>query len=335
MKRMRIRFGCLLCLVGIFLLPGCVPEDSGSLEINPRFSINLKRLGPAVLNGYPQCADLESDLEETGKLLANLTIAREKYYYDVVTTSSSSATETHVEGESNTAGQVNVIDLSSESGTVESSDTSSAVLADEDNSSEFGTNNQVTGVDEADIVKTDGNFIYLAYGGEVVVHDLEGNILDRQTIPELSLEDASRFKSRLSGLSVVEGNPESVDSENSQPDITIYDPQDRISALLLDQNRLLVIASGYNYENPISDYTRLVLYEVDTEGKLTLLEEETTQGSYQAARELDGTAHVVRAEAGAVGRPDGRQGGGRGRDGRAHRPDLRCWDVPEGADGRL
>jgi hypothetical protein len=47
----------------------------------------------------------------------------------------------------------------------------------------YGTNNQVEGVDEADVIKSNGEFVFVAYDRELTVIDLEGNVLDRVVVP--------------------------------------------------------------------------------------------------------------------------------------------------------
>jgi len=47
----------------------------------------------------------------------------------------------------------------------------------------FGTYNQVEGVDEADNIKSNGKYVFMGYGREVVVLDLMGNVVDRVEVP--------------------------------------------------------------------------------------------------------------------------------------------------------
>lgn len=48
--------------------------------------------------------------------------------------------------------------------------------------SDYETNNQVSGVDEADISKSDGSFIYTIYGKELVILNLDGIVVSRTSI---------------------------------------------------------------------------------------------------------------------------------------------------------
>ncbi len=317
----KIQCGLILILAGIiFLLMGCSKSSSESAKDqeyevnNGRFAVNLRTFSPNILQGYSQCSDLASDLEEAGKLLANVTIAMEKeqkfFIQPVLLDDAVSITaEVDVAESSNTA------ESASDSEGIESTDVSG-----------FETNTQVVGVDEGDIVKSDGQFVYVAYGDELLVHDLSGNILDRQNLPAVE-GSSSRLQREMTSQVVGETNnsgsnsssdgipeptlliePVTVDSgsstssgEDVEPTLLIEPllispvAQAKIEALLMDQGRVLAIASGYqNQESTIvSDVVRLFLYEVSEAGKLSLLEEKEIKGWYQAARELNGTAHVV------------------------------------------
>ncbi len=321
----------VLIVAGIlFLLLGCTKDSDDSSGDNSsadqeyaisdgRFSVNLRTFNSGVLEGYNQCEDLASDLEEAGKLLANLTIAREKEQeQDLV------IQPTVLEDTATTDGTV------SGENTVEGIDTAAATseletAAASDESSDFETNTQVEGVDEGDIVKSDGQFVYIAYGDELVVHDLAGNILDRQSLPAMD-ESGSRLQGERANRTVAEtsasgsatssdGTPEpmllseptTTDGGITSSSDAVIEPalvtdstsiasaQEQIQALLLDQGRILAVSSGYQFQEDaiISNTVRLFLYEVSEAGTLNLLEEKEVKGWYQATRELDGTAYVV------------------------------------------
>lgn len=152
----------------------------------------------------------------------------------------------------------------------------------------YETNTQEDDVDEADIMKSDGNHTFTAYGDMVVVWDVKtGKEVSLTKLPKRDV------------LSWLNGG---------------YCDQDRkarIKGLLLDttSQRLVVIASGYshryryNYDGPKPVLggnldTRVFLYDVsslpDDGSELTLLSTERMNGVYQSARMVDGVAHVVR-----------------------------------------
>ena len=104
--------------------------------------------------------------------------------------------------------------------------------------SSFDTNNQVAGVDEADLVKSDGSHVFAVYGGTVVVIDADETsttkLLSRTEIPT---ED---------DIGVMFCG----DVENSDSDTNCYldwswnqNSRVAISSLLLHEDRLAVIAT--------------------------------------------------------------------------------------------
>lgn len=58
-----------------------------------------------------------------------------------------------------------------------------AVAVDESAKSGYETNNQVSGVDEADVTKSDGEYIYISMGQQIIIMDLNGNITSRTDVP--------------------------------------------------------------------------------------------------------------------------------------------------------
>lgn len=68
----------------------------------------------------------------------------------------------------------------------------------------FGTNNQVDGVDEADIVKSDGLKVWAAFGADIVVLQADSvTVLDRVTVPT-EANDEECGQSYIQGLLLVD-----------------------------------------------------------------------------------------------------------------------------------
>lgn len=154
--------------------------------------------------------------------------------------------------------------------------------------SSYETNNQEAGVDEADIMKSDGKHVFTAYGDMLVVWDVN-------TGKEVSLTKMPK----RSVLSWPNGG------------YCDHERKASITGLLLDatSKRLVVIASGYenkyrySYDGPKpvlggKGDTRVFLYDVsslpDDGSELTLLATEKMNGVYKSARMIGGVAHVVR-----------------------------------------
>jgi uncharacterized secreted protein with C-terminal beta-propeller domain len=137
-----------------------------------------------------------------------------------------------------------------------------------------GTNLQEAGVDEADLVKTDGSYVYVAGVNGLVVLDARGGALRRIATVKL-------------------------------PSV----PQE----LLLDRGRLLAVGATYAMGTPdtprpvlpgprssrswpshsLTERVTLTLIDVSTAQKPTVLGSETVDGTYVSARLVDGVARVV------------------------------------------
>mmetsp|Transcript_17034 Transcript_17034/g.36945 ORF Transcript_17034/g.36945 Transcript_17034/m.36945 type:complete len:982 (+) Transcript_17034:2-2947(+) len=148
--------------------------------------------------------------------------------------------------------------------------------------SDWQTNTQVEGVDEADVVKSDGTSIFAAYGDRLVHFDTTGRKLSETTMPAPYFDE----KACSSGGGGVYPKPEPMVDEvaeegvggrrrrrrnlraQSHPATTstkrrrqssimaddmywypCYRPRARIESLLLEGDRLVVIVSGYGGNN--------------------------------------------------------------------------------------
>jgi len=117
-------------------------------------------------------------------------------------------------------------------------------------SSGYEANNQVSGVDEGDIVKSDGTRVYIAYGDELIVHDLDGKILDHVKLNQLFDQTSN--------------------NEN-------------IRALLVEDDRIVTVSSGYSTGVPYGD-DGISLLKRDDDNTLSLLENKKMTGSNRKPR---------------------------------------------------
>ena len=130
------------------------------------------------------------------------------------------------------------------------------LLGNGDYRSESGTNVQVVGVDEADIVKTDGKWLYC-----------------------LNRNDAKLY--------VV-----SADGKNSKVTASATLPQPKkegsidYSEMILSGDRLYVIGTEYNWSGTDSDteYTRIEVYDLGDRTSVKRIDTLKQQGSYRTAR---------------------------------------------------
>ena len=164
----------------------------------------------------------------------------------------------------------------------ETSSNDKAISRDEASNSYSNTNEQVAGVNEADIVKTDGKFIYIANGNSI-------NIVKSNN-----------------------GNPEVIDIISMPIDLktnqSIY-----LSELYIDSGRLVVLGSRNSYDiwmkpmpEPVDktisimppirtgkSYTYCGVYEINNNGNSRLLKEFEIEGSMLSNRKIDNVVYLV------------------------------------------
>ncbi|MDR1078041.1 MAG: beta-propeller domain-containing protein, partial [Propionibacteriaceae bacterium] len=141
-------------------------------------------------------------------------------------------------------------------------------------SSYTGTNVQVTGIDEGDLIKTDGQTIFVARGDQVVLFAADG--------------PATR---PLARIELAEG-----------PALT---PSSAVLDLMVWQSRLVIFTHDYvATEVPLSGdrnayvtfeatRTRTLVYDIADPAQPKLVDEFTQSGSYQTSRLSDSTLHLV------------------------------------------
>lgn len=250
-------------------------------------TVNLPKFSSSILDGYASCSNLEKDIIEAGKYRIKFAIednlkigmTEEPIYWIM---EDSIAMESIASAP--VPASVPLADSSSSNSNVKSK-------SGEDS---YGTNNQVEGVDEADIVKSDGEYVYAVYGNDIVVITLDGNIVSRITVPlienDIPKVDFWDYEDNYYGY------PYPIEY-NMMPPMHIADNQD-IQSILLDDDRLLVLATAYFYGGGPkmigSDMTGTFLYQIDKlNGSLTLIESKSLRGNYQNARSIGGKAYVV------------------------------------------
>ncbi len=141
-----------------------------------------------------------------------------------------------------------------------SSSTSSETVTSSDSHST--TNNQVTTVDEGDIIKTDGNYIYrVTWEGSVSVIDpVEMTVIDKVSI------------------------------EADADEVYIED-------IFVHEGILVVLYTYYSYDNDYhyiaTDFTGMNIYEMNESNEMELVKEYHTSGYYTNSRLSDGHVYVV------------------------------------------
>ena len=187
--------------------------------------------------------------------------------------------------------------------------------------STFRSNNQEANVDEADFVQSDGKFLYAAYGDVLLAWDIKsGEIVANITMPAVEYTPYNVIYSSTGEIitdgdnatnSTMNQNVSSDDAFNTYDAMYgYYKPKAQIQSLLLADNRLAVVISGYGgsgfqYANPnakrkvMSDYlaTRVQIYDTSAlatnGGKLKLLNETDINGSFRDGRVVGSNVHLV------------------------------------------
>jgi len=291
-------------------------------------------------DGYEQCSDLRQDIEDAVNHYANNLIMREatsewqeEYYGNFTKCDPNSQPNwgwgDDVDGEATaTVGTSfgGVAEMDSVA-SVESVAAPSRPMADDSagkvSEDSYETNNQVDGVDEADVVKSDGEYVYAAYGDLIYVWNAtDGTQGVSITQMPFVKNDNENCKPVIRPV-----EPEVIEIEESSPterrrkDLSMiapwdpcYQPKPRILSLLLHEDRLTAIVSSedtYGYYSPledgaeekkdpiINDWQKLTIrvYDVsdvalDGSG-LPLLAEKEIKGNYNSARSINSKGIVM------------------------------------------
>jgi hypothetical protein len=195
------------------------------------------------------------------------------------------------------------------------------------NANGYDTNNQEDKVDQADVSKSDGKFIYTAVGDYLVVMRAE-KVGDWTTDPDVQLVTKLQmpqieWPEQDSGcyyggpyvdyiFAEPESPPEVKQAEPAfaadaiMPGYGCRPPKPSIQSLLLSENRIGVVVSGYGdrfraeLDEPtvLGDFlgTHLRLYDtssLDTTGELTLLGVQDVHGSFSEGYMIGDVAHIV------------------------------------------
>eukprot|EP00594_Rhizosolenia_setigera_P011324 CAMPEP_0178977794 /NCGR_PEP_ID=MMETSP0789-20121207/24736_1 /TAXON_ID=3005 /ORGANISM="Rhizosolenia setigera, Strain CCMP 1694" /LENGTH=841 /DNA_ID=CAMNT_0020667331 /DNA_START=28 /DNA_END=2550 /DNA_ORIENTATION=- len=270
------------------------PELSSAFE-NRRFSVSLPKFDPSILSGYSQCDNLIYDIEESLKDFSNELILEELSYEESLVFSPTFRAAPMVMMSNDSNGRMPVaVPTSAKINTEKSAKDSSASFENAGEDS-FGTNNQVAGVEEADIVKSDGTHVFTVYGTDIVTLDTQGNELSR-----LSLLDDIKLTQTPTPTPGQDENEDDGNNKRSLKSIPYYhDPIPRVNGLIMYGNRLVAFVSNndmrYNYLS-YTDSNAVVVVIMDIgadDGKLTIVEHGRVKGKYQAARSMDQNVHLV------------------------------------------
>ena len=253
-------------MISLFFTAGCLGALEDEVEI-PDIDLPLdwkivlpRAVSTPDLVGFDDCEDLEMRLKESiseDYRIQLLQAVEEQYYYfwdDAVMFDGDMVAESSADGAT--------------------SGTNTPIQRRVEGTDYSGTNNQEGGVDEADVVKTDGYYIYF----------LNGKKLEIMGVPEFG-------ELVYQSNTTIEGNPNS---------------------MLLDGDRLVVISSVNSWNIPHTNplyaamewdeqysswrtysLTKFSVFDIGDRSDIELEKELFIEGSYITAREVDGTIRTV------------------------------------------
>ena len=136
----------------------------------------------------------------------------------------------------------------------------SAVQSESVSKSDYSTTNvQVEGVDEADIIKTDGKYLYHLVNDKLVVSEI---------YPADSMKVVSEIE---------------------------YDEGFSPIELYIENDMVVVIGAEYKYSEKYfgEDYTKILIYNSKDKEKISLEKEVLVSGGYNSSRRIDDSLYLV------------------------------------------
>jgi Beta propeller domain len=251
--------------------PTSSPKGTFVSSAGRAFKVKMNLLSSKVLDGYDNVKDLKSDLYQAIHFYVNALI-EEQSMYD---------------------GKYFPVGVGG--GPLLNEDSPDISPPSAEGATDFETNNQEKGVDESDMVKSDGKFVYAAYGDMVVVwNSLTGKLVENYTLPP-----------------IYDNSPTPAPRKSSSSDMKLdimppiyYNPRPYILSMSLAANRLVLYVQGYgeklraeeNYSSPFwNDFdTRIVILDTSTlPSKITFVSQEDIQGSFVSGSSIGSDVHVV------------------------------------------
>jgi hypothetical protein len=252
--------------------PAPTPSPKGTFVSGAgrAFKVKMNLLSSKVLDGYDNVKDLKSDIYQAVRFYVNVLIESQSHYDGIYY-------------------PVAINPPSNEDNTGNSPPTAEGVT-------DFETNNQEKGVDESDMIKSDGKYVYAAYGDIVVIWNAAtGKFVENYTLPPI-YDTAPTLAPATS--SFPDENPGII-----MPPIH-YVPRPYISSMSLAADRLILYVQGYgamlreqaNYSSPFWNGfdTRIVILDTSTlPSKITFVTQEDIQGTFSSGRSIGSDVHVV------------------------------------------
>lgn len=253
--------GTVACIVAVFAGIGAKLYydriNEKKLCVNPEHKVNADSInGAKAKESYVSIADiLKKVVEKSDDLYVNRL----------------ETDEIAIEGDKSGAGAAENWDDTNSMGNSLAGETLANDVEKEESSSDvYSTNSQVEGIEEADIVKTDGRYIY-AYDDE----DAKLQVVDIQS------------ESKVADLSI---NKDLNGKEISMPEMYIY------------KNYLVFVGNADDYSDGCADVcnhfyyqndTVILVYDVSDISNITVKKNSTQEGSYNTVRLKNGIMYLI------------------------------------------
>lgn len=264
----------------------------GTVKSSPSqpLSYTMRAFGPKAIDTYEDCTAFDNDIYNAASMILSNAINREASleikwngpYQPPPEIAYGAVPEMEMDG-GGLAKQEPIMDSPA-------ADTNNSPESTTSTGDSYGTNNQVKGVDEADVIKSNGKYVFAAYGDEIVVWDAaSGDILSRtkhetpvdppkeEPVIETKKIMADPWyvqKSRVETLLLHEDRLTAIISNGFMGDV-MYGPG-------MSQNKNPVQALVYNISSIPSDGT-----------PLDLILKEDLKGNFIEARSIENFAHIV------------------------------------------
>ena len=240
----------------------------------PQLDLSERIFGSPELVSYQQCSDLLDDLKQSVHEEMLVQLDQQSYYH----WSPNIMMSLRTWGEDGLMMAESSAEFDSTSATTSSGDDRTGEVS--------GTNNQESGVDEADFIKTDGHYIYMINGNELLIMGVpefgELNLLSNTTMI------GSPMEMMLEGERLVITS--SINYWNLPSDHPLLELMGH------DESYTWVNSNGIEKTHTYTRYESLVMYTIiDISNKLNpaIEKELLIEGNYHTARLVDGTVRSV------------------------------------------
>jgi uncharacterized secreted protein with C-terminal beta-propeller domain len=230
-------------------------------------STRLAAISPETLSQtYASCDDLAADFKLSMRMIGRRQIGWNKWYF-------TQPTATYEDGMTvGGGGSEGTANMAPAEGDAARDSGSGGSAAKE---SSFGTNNQVKGVEEPDIVQSNGEVVFAVYGSEIIELDAATSTITRRTEVPVDCYQTVNAMLLVGDRLVVTTNVNSWCSSGSPVESTAE------VETLAPEDRPIVSSDSK---------TRIIMYNTDT---MEIVSDETVRGWYMDSRAIGYNVHLI------------------------------------------